>query len=104
MPETVADRINFFAFVELAKTAQRDLNALSVRELNAKLPTDRTGLVMAALEQRARFEDDARAQSDDEWTIGFLVAQAEWALPRNGDRNVPQPCLGCGRVYRCICA
>jgi len=102
MSETVADRINLFAFIELAKTAQRDLNELTVQQLNAKLPADRTGLVMAALEQRARFEDEARSQSDDEWTIGMLVAQAEWALPRNGE-YATVVCPHCRRV-RCICA
>jgi hypothetical protein len=103
MPETVADRVDFLAFIELAKTAQRDLNELSVSQLNAKLPTDRTGMVMAAIEQRARFEDDARAVSDDEWTIGMLVAQAEWALPRNGEPSATVVCPHCKRV-RCICA
>jgi hypothetical protein len=76
-------RANFAQFVQMAATAQRDLNAKTVAELNRMLVDDQTGLVMAALEQRARFEDDARRQSDDEWTQGFLIAADEWALPRN---------------------
>lgn len=102
MPETIAARVDFAAFIELAKTAQRDLNAKSVDDLNRMLADDRTGMVMAALEQRARFEDDARTQTTDEWTIGMLTAQAEWALPRNGEPSAVVVCHRCRRVI-CIC-
>jgi hypothetical protein len=74
---------DFAPFIQLAQTAQRDLNAKSVEQLNEMLPADRTGLVMASLEQRARFEDAARSQTTDEWTRGYLIAADEWALPRN---------------------
>lgn len=83
MSDTITGRANFAQFVELAKVAQRDLNEKTVTELNEMLPADRTGLVMAALEQRARFEDAARSQTADEWTRGALIAADEWALPRN---------------------
>lgn len=73
-------------FVEMAQAEQRKLNLMSVAQLNKKLTTDRSGLVMAALEQRARFEDDARAQTDDEWTRGALIAAAEWALSWPGEK------------------
>jgi hypothetical protein len=67
----------------LTATAQRDLNEKTVAQLNEMLTDDRTGLVMGALEQRARFEDTARSQTDDTWAQGYLIAAAEWALPRN---------------------
>jgi hypothetical protein len=37
--------------------------------------------VLAELHERATFEDEARAVTDDEWTRGFLAAAAEWARP-----------------------
>jgi hypothetical protein len=67
----------------LTATAQRDLNEKTVAQLNEMLANDHTGLVMAALEQRARFEDTARNQTNDAWAQGYLIAAAEWALPRN---------------------
>jgi hypothetical protein len=83
MSDTITGRVNFAAFIELAKKQQRDLNEKSVPELNTMLATDQTGLVMGAIEERAYFEYDAREQSSDEWTRGHLIAAAEWALPRN---------------------
>jgi hypothetical protein len=73
-------------FIEMARKRQCQLNLMSVAQLNEKLAVDRSGLVMAALEQRARFEDDARTQTDDEWTRGYLIASAEWALPWPGEK------------------
>lgn len=83
MPETLIARANFAQFIEMAKAQQRTLNEKTATQLNEMLSDDRSGLVMAALEQRARFEDDARTQTTDEWTRGHLIAAAEWALPRN---------------------
>jgi hypothetical protein len=80
----VADLI---AFIQLAGQTQRNLNLKTVAQLNEMLADDRTGMVMAALEQRARFEDTARTEyPHSEWDRGRMVAALEWALPWPGDK------------------
>lgn len=77
---------DLIAFTRLAETAQRQLNLCTVEQLNDKLADDRTGLVIAALEQRARFEDTARTEyPNSEWDRGRTIAALEWALPWPND-------------------